>query len=114
MAEKRNLESLVKLIFRGLIPMTALISGVVLFVSEVSGWGVILGIPMIVIGMVMLIFTYDEAIGKKIDEMSEQFVRCAVCGKLTPRQPKIVPEDTICSQCKKEISSGIKKVDKYV
>ncbi len=50
------------LFFRLLIPIVLLISGVVLFVSRVSAWGVILGLPLIVIGAVTVIYTYDEII----------------------------------------------------
>ena len=104
---KKTAEAIIKLLFRGIIPLASLISGVVLFVSEVSGWGLILGIPMIIIGMIMLIYTYDEAIQKKVISLSEELTRCSVCGKLTPRVAGKNPEDMICNVCKKKISKVI-------
>jgi phage FluMu protein Com len=66
--------------------------------------------PMIIIGSVMVIYTYDEVIKRTVIPMSEELTRCALCGKLTPRVAGISPEDTICSRCKKEVSGWIRRV----
>jgi hypothetical protein len=91
------------------IPVVFLVSGVVLFISNKSLWGVVLGMPMIIIGGVMVIYTYDEVITKKTQPLSEELARCGLCNKLTPRPPGINPEDVICSRCKKEVLEGIEK-----
>ena len=109
---KKTIESLIKLIFRGVIPIVFFVGGVFLFITRVSPWGVILGLPTIVIGMVMMIYTYDEVISKKVVETSEELTRCSVCGKLTPRQPGVDPRDTFCSVCKTDIKENITKEEK--
>lgn len=59
----------IALFFRLLIPIVLLVSGVVLFVSNVSVWGLILGLPLIVIGAVLVIYTYDEIASIKVGSL---------------------------------------------
>lgn len=106
---KKAAEALVKLIFRGIIPIVLFVGGIVLFVTRTSPWGVVLGLPAIVIGMVMVIYTYDEVISKKVHPLADELTRCAVCGRLTPRMAGVNPEDTICFECKEDISEEIEK-----
>jgi hypothetical protein len=106
---KKAAEALVKLIFRGLIPIVFFGGGVALFVTRASPWGVVLGLPAIVIGMVMMIYTYDEVISKKVYPLADELTRCAVCGRLTPRVAGVNPKDTICSPCNADISEEIEK-----
>ena len=56
------------LFFKLLIPIVLLISGVALFVSEVSFLGILLGLPLIIIGSVLVIYTYDEICGMWIGD----------------------------------------------
>lgn len=48
------------LLINVIIPLSLLIGGLVLLFAKIPGWGVILGLPMIVIGVIFLIYTYDE------------------------------------------------------
>lgn len=112
MVRERRPERIIKLLFRGLIPILMLLAGVVLMVSKGSGWLMIIGTPITVLGTVFLIYTYDEVIRRTVVPMSEELTRCALCGKLTPRVAGINPEDTICSRCKKEVSRGIGRMKK--
>ena len=57
----------IKLIFRCLIPLVILVSGVVVFSVRLSVWSALLGIPMVIIGMVLAIYTYDEVVRDKLD-----------------------------------------------
>jgi hypothetical protein len=111
-------ELVIKLIFRGLIPIVLLVCGVVLFVSRAAIWNVILGLPLIVFGVTTLIYTYDEVISKKVDASQPKFVifeskyvRCFACGKKIRRVPGEWEEDAICRGCRllKERERGKRK-----
>lgn len=100
-------ESVIKLIFRGLIPIILLAGGLFLLDLPISVWSVILGLPVTVIGVALLIFTYDEVVSKKIIPSQPRFVvfeskyvKCFVCGKKTPRVPGEWEEDIVCPKCK--------------
>ena len=110
--EKDKNESVIKLIFRGVIPLALLISGVVILTSPLLGWSLLLGLPMLITGVAMVIFTYDEIISKKVYSYAEELTRCVICDKLTPRLAGINPEDSICSHCKQEILKRVVKVKK--
>ncbi len=42
------------------IPFTILAGGLVLLVLKIGGWSIILGIPMVVMGVVFLVYSYDS------------------------------------------------------
>ena len=72
MARKTKTEQLwvcILLFFRLLIPIVLLISGIALFVSQVPAWGVVLGLPLIIIGAVLVIYTYDEVASIRIGSL---------------------------------------------
>ena len=100
---------LIKLIFRGLIPLAMLGAGVVLMTSRISGWSLIIGIPVTVIGMAMLVFTYDEVVQKQVQPIQKELVRCNICGRLTARQLGVIPEDVICRHCRERIREKLDK-----
>jgi hypothetical protein len=106
MAAQKDDIVLVKLIFRGLIPLAMLVVGGMLMTSTVTGWNVIIGTPIVVSGMVILLFTYDEVVRGKVRPHAAELGRCNVCGRLAPRQPGVNPEDIICRHCRREI--GVK------
>lgn len=39
---------------------------------RIAGWGIILGLPMVVFGVVFLIYTYDEALSKSVEEFPDE------------------------------------------
>ncbi len=98
----------IKLIFRGLIPIVLVVGGIVLMTLRLSVWGLVLGIPMIIIGVVFLIYTYDAVVSERILPFSDKFVNCSVCGKLTPLSPATDPQDAICATCKADIENGLR------
>ncbi len=63
--EHHHGEEIAKLIIRGLIPIVLLAGGLYLLDLRITGWSLIFGLPIIVIGTVFLIFTYDEIVTKK-------------------------------------------------
>lgn len=58
--EYHHVEEFLKLLFKGLFPLVFFVGGVVVLVSRIPGWGLILGLPMTVIGSALLINTFDE------------------------------------------------------
>jgi len=58
--EQPHSEHVVMLIFRGFIPIVMLIGGLVLLGMRLPGWGLFIGLPLVIIGSVFLIYTYDE------------------------------------------------------
>jgi hypothetical protein len=98
-----------KLFLRALIPLVMLGCGMRLMITPGSIWCLVIGTPVTVLGTVFLIFTYDEVISKKITPLSEELTRCAVCGRLTPREPGVDVKDTICRKCKEEIKTGMER-----
>lgn len=66
---ERNYLEIVKLIFKGLIPIVFLIAGVVILSLRISGWSLLLGIPLTIFGTVFLIYTYDEVLTKTLPPM---------------------------------------------
>jgi len=64
--EHHHAEETVKLIFRGLIPVVFLVSGVVILGLKLPGWSLFIGLPLTIFGTVFLIYSYDEILGKKL------------------------------------------------
>jgi len=109
MKNNDRLERIIKLLFRGFMPMLMLVAGVILMTSEISGWNLIIGTPITVLGTIFLIFTYDEVIAKKVTPLSQELTRCAICAKLTPRVAGVDPKDTICPRCKQKVGRQLAK-----
>lgn len=62
-------EEMVKLILKGVVPVCILVGGLILLIIKLPGWGIILGLPMVVIGTVFLIYTYDEVVSSKLEDV---------------------------------------------
>lgn len=95
-------EILIKLFLRGLLPVVLLVSGVVLLVLEIPGWSIIFGFPMIIIGVVFLIYTYDYVIRRRVLPVPTKLPRCKKCGRLIPPTQEVDPKNPICYSCKKD------------
>jgi hypothetical protein len=103
-----HFEEGVKLIFRGLIPIVLLLSGMGLLFLRLPGWSIIFGLPLVTFGVVFLIYTYDEVVSKRVLPIPKAVVKCSVCGQPTPQIPGVAEEDTICAICKRKIRNRIK------
>ncbi len=57
------------LFFRLLIPIILLVCGVIIFVAQISVLNLILGLPLIVVGVVLVIYTYDEIVRIRIGDI---------------------------------------------
>ena len=58
-------EYLIILLIKILGPVIILVTGLVLLALRLSGWSVVLGLPLVVIGSVLLIYAYDEIVSRK-------------------------------------------------
>lgn len=56
----KHIERLTIITLRAVIPLALLGGGLALFVLRIAGWSIVFGLPMIVIGVVFLIYTYDD------------------------------------------------------
>lgn len=92
-------EEAARILLRGLIPITLVTSGVYLLVRGVPGWSMIIGVPMLIFGIVFIIYTYDEVVSKKVDRDIQSFV-CSACGQLASNDPASANQNNICEVCK--------------
>ncbi len=104
--EHHHAEEAIKLIFRGLLPLALFVGGVIVLGVKIGGWGLLLGIPLTVIGAIFLIYTFDDIARATILPRSH-FTSCSVCDKPTPVIPGVDEKDTICSSCKRKVAKGI-------
>ena len=63
-----HLESIVKLVLKTVVPIFILIGGIALLTLRIAGWSIIFGLPMVVIGVVFLIYTYDEIVSSSLGD----------------------------------------------
>ncbi len=106
-----HLEEAIQLIFRGLIPLALLAGGLVLLDLRIFAWSLIFGLPTTVVGVALLIFTYDDVMGKKIGKIPPRFadpevVNCFNCGNETPLVSGEWEEDILCPTCKQLKKEG--------
>lgn len=62
------IEAIVAVLLKTLIPLALLIGGLFLLFLNLAGWSIIFGIPMVVIGVVFLIYSYDELVTRRIHD----------------------------------------------
>ncbi|MDO8341410.1 MAG: hypothetical protein Q7T59_05550 [Candidatus Woesebacteria bacterium] len=62
------MESIVKLVLKTVVPIFILIGGIALLTLRIAGWSIIFGLPMVVIGVVFLIYTYDEIVSSRLGD----------------------------------------------
>lgn len=57
---------------KAVLPLAFLFAGIKLLTSTVVGWSIILGLPLTIMGMVWVIYLYDEIITKQVDRPEEK------------------------------------------
>ena len=100
--EHHHAEEAIKLVFRGIIPIILLLAGLALLALRLPGWSIIFGLPLVVFGVVFLIYTYDEVVSKKFEPFPKELVKCRLCRKPTPLIPGTIPNDTVCFSCQEK------------
>jgi len=97
--DKHHLEHILKIFFKGLIPLSLLFSGIVLLISKVSGWSLIAGLPLVVFGLVFSIYSYDEFLREEENFSYSSPKKCSICGRKTYNFEKIKGK-IVCRDCK--------------
>lgn len=100
-------EEFLKLLFKGLIPIIFFIGGVVILISRISGWSLILGLPVTIIGIAILINVFDEITSSIILPRSH-ITACMVCKKPTLVIPGIAEDQMICAKCRQNLVRSAK------
>lgn len=100
--EHHHLEEAIRLLLKGLLPVILVIGGITLLFLRLSGWSLVLGLPMTVIGSVFLIYTYDEVVQKRVEPVRGRITKCMICHKVTPMIPGVDKHKTICLKCEQE------------
>ncbi|HUS60008.1 MAG TPA: hypothetical protein VMX76_01350 [Nevskiaceae bacterium] len=80
--------------------------GIALLALRIPGWSLILGLPAVQVGIIFLIFTFDEIARSKVGPDNLHSVPCSVCGKST-----LAPEwqkEKICEECQKKVAKKLK------
>jgi hypothetical protein len=83
------------------LSLSLFIGGIVILFLKLPGWSIILGIPAVQIGLIFLIFSFDEIARKRYGPSSLKDVRCLNCGK--PFLIRWGDQNEICPECQKEI-----------
>lgn len=92
------------------VSLVLLLGGVWLLALRIPGWSLIFGLPAVQIGIIFLIFTFDEIVRTRVSPDSFHLISCSVCGK-----PTLVPEwekEEICDACQREIGKKLLKTKK--
>lgn len=61
----KHIELLLKLLVRIFAPVALMFGGLALLALRISGWSMVFGLPMVVIGVVFMIYAYDEILSRK-------------------------------------------------
>lgn len=59
-------EVMMIILLRVFVSVCLLISGIVILALRIPGWGIILGLPLVIFGSVFIIYTYDEVLSRQI------------------------------------------------
>ena len=96
---------LVQLIFRGAVPILTgtalLIGGIWLLTLPLPGWKLILGLPAAQLGIVVLMFAFDDVTKKHLHPENYEILICPYCSNenLVNRQTPSM----FCGKCQKKI-----------
>jgi len=55
-----HITQLVRIIIKAVLPVVLLLAGLWLLTLKFAGWSIIFGLPMVVLGVIFLIYAYDE------------------------------------------------------
>jgi hypothetical protein len=84
-----------------LLSLALLAAGVILTIQQVEGWGLFLGIPLVLIGFTFTIITIDEIAREKLGPGNFQTLHCKICGKPTLASKGV--REKICQACRGKI-----------
>lgn len=105
----RSSRIILRQLFLFLISVSLLAGGVFLMSLRISGWSLILGLPLILFGFVFLVYSFDEIFRERIGPTFEE-TSCQVCQKTLSSSSE--EKEKICQQCREEIKKRIKEETK--
>lgn len=61
-----HLQSLIILLVKVVGPAILVITGLILLALRIAGWSLVFGLPVTIIGVVLLVFVYDDILTRKL------------------------------------------------
>lgn len=104
---RHNFYEILQLIFRSVVPlvsgMTLLLGGIWLLTLPLPGWKLILGLPAAQLGIVLLMFAFDDITKKHLHPENFEILICPYCAhqNLVLRETR----ETYCGNCQKKIKN---------
>jgi|WetSurSiteA1Bulk_404760.scaffolds.fasta_scaffold01457_3 hypothetical protein len=97
-------------ILRVFVPMFLIATGLFFMTLHIPGWSLIVGLPLTLIGVVFLIYTYDEVISRRAGvDLDGKLWPCSLCHKLTKVDDGDDLDNVFCSKCKSSVLRGLEK-----
>lgn len=66
-------EEITRLIIKSVLPIVLLLGGLWLLTLRLAGWSIIFGLPMVILGIVFVIYAYDDAVSGKVAVPIDKF-----------------------------------------
>lgn len=104
--KKSLLYFLIRQLPRLIISLTLFIGGIIILSLRISGWGLFLGLPATQVGLIFLIFTFDEIAKRRVGPQSFHLLSCSVCGQPTPAPSW--QKEKVCEECQSKIAKKLK------
>ena len=73
---------------------------------RIPGWSLFLGLPAVQIGIIFIIFTFDEVAREKGGVNSLYMISCSICKK--PILVHTWEEEKICQECLRKMAKKMK------
>lgn len=97
----------VSMLIRVAVPLFLLAGGITLLALRISGWSLIFGLPVTVLGVVFLVYTYDGMVNAS-NLRGKNLANCKICNNLEEVEGGEFPDDYICKSCRRDIQQGLK------
>ncbi len=89
-----------------ILSLILFLGGIWILTLRIPGWSLFLGLPAAQIGIIFLIFTFDEIIRGKVGRDSLHLLSCSVCGK--PTLAASWRKEKICGECARKMAKKTK------
>jgi hypothetical protein len=90
-----------------LISLALFSGGIGLLLLKIPGWSLFLGLPATQIGIIFLIFSFDDLAKKHLGPESLHLIYCSICSK--PTLAPLWQKEKICRECQEKIGKKTKK-----
>ena len=89
-----------------ILALTLFLGGILLLSLNLPGWSLILGLPAVQIGIIFLIFSFDEIAREKVGPVGLRSIPCSICGDQVVVRKGV--QEAICEDCQQKISQKLK------